>query len=96
MRHELPITYGDHPEVAIVTSKGVIVVELFPDEAPYNVDNFLYLVDRGYYDNQQLFRVIQNFVIQGGDPTNGGGDGGSSKVEGWALFENTLPTSAEF
>jgi len=68
--------YGDHPQVAIETSKGVIVVELFPDEAPYNVDNFLYLVDRGYYDDQQLFRVIQNFVIQGGDPTNGGGDGG--------------------
>jgi peptidyl-prolyl cis-trans isomerase B (cyclophilin B) len=59
-----------------VTSKGVIVIEMFPDEAPYNVDNFLYLVDRGYYNNQQLFRVIQNFVIQGGDPTNGGTDGG--------------------
>lgn len=68
--------YGPHPQVAIVTSKGVIVVEMFPDEAPYNVDNFLYLVDHGYYDNQQLFRVIQNFVIQGGDPTNGGNDGG--------------------
>ncbi|HYK52862.1 MAG TPA: peptidylprolyl isomerase [Candidatus Eremiobacteraceae bacterium] len=68
--------YGPHPQVAIVTSKGIIVVEMFPDEAPYNVDNFLYLVDRGYYNNQQLFRVIQNFVIQGGDPTNGGNDGG--------------------
>jgi peptidyl-prolyl cis-trans isomerase B (cyclophilin B) len=68
--------YGAHPEVAIVTTKGVIVLELFPDEAPYNVDNFLFLVDRGFYDDQQLFRVIQNFVIQGGDPTNGGSDGG--------------------
>jgi len=68
--------YGPHPQVAIVTSKGIIVVEMFPDEAPYNVDNFLYLVDRGYYNNQQLFRVIHNFVIQGGDPTNGGTDGG--------------------
>jgi peptidyl-prolyl cis-trans isomerase B (cyclophilin B) len=68
--------YGDHPEVAIVTTKGTIVVELFPDEAPYTVDSFLYLVDRGFYDNQQLFRVIPDFVIQGGDPTNGGNDGG--------------------
>lgn len=68
--------YGPHPQVAIETTKGVIVVEMFPDEAPYNVDNFLYLVDHGYYDQQQLFRVIQNFVIQGGDPTNGGDDGG--------------------
>ena len=68
--------YGAHPQVAIQTTKGYIVIEMFPDEAPYNVDNFLYLVDRGYYNNQQLFRVIQNFVIQGGDPTNGGQDGG--------------------
>ncbi len=78
MPKALPISapFGPHPQVAIVTSKGVIVIEMFPDEAPYNVDNFLYLVDRGYYNNQQLFRVIQNFVIQGGDPTNGGTDGG--------------------
>ncbi len=67
--------YGDHPQVAIVTAKGVIVLELFPDQAPYNVDNFLHLVDRKFYDNLQFFRVIQDFVIQGGDPTNKG-DGG--------------------
>jgi peptidyl-prolyl cis-trans isomerase B (cyclophilin B) len=67
--------YGQHPQVAIVTTKGVIVLELFPDEAPYNVDNFLYLVDKGYYDRTELFRVIQDFVIQGGDATNTG-DGG--------------------
>lgn len=67
--------YGPNPEVAVVTSQGTFVLELFPDEAPYNVDNFLYLVDKGYYDRQELFRVIQDFVIQGGDPTETG-DGG--------------------
>ncbi len=68
---------GAHPQVAIVTTKGVIVLELFPDEAPYSVDNFLYLVDRGFYNGLTYFRVIADFVVQGGDPKNTG-DGGPS------------------
>ncbi len=67
--------FGDHPQVAIVTNKGVIVLELFPDEAPYSVDNFLSLVDRGFYNGLTYFRVISDFVVQGGDPKNTG-DGG--------------------
>ncbi|MBV8668923.1 MAG: peptidylprolyl isomerase [Candidatus Eremiobacteraeota bacterium] len=66
---------GDHPQVAIVTNKGVIVLELFPDAAPYSVDNFLSLVDRGFYNGLTYFRVISDFVVQGGDPKNTG-DGG--------------------
>lgn len=66
---------GDHPQVAIITNKGVIVLELFPDVAPYSVDNFLSLVDRGFYNGLTFFRVISNFVVQGGDPKNSG-DGG--------------------
>ena len=67
--------FGSHPQVAIVTNRGVIVLELFPDEAPYSVDNFLYLVDRGFYNGLTYFRVIGDFVVQGGDPKNTG-DGG--------------------
>jgi peptidyl-prolyl cis-trans isomerase B (cyclophilin B) len=67
--------FGPHPQVAIVTGKGVIVLELFPDVAPYSVDNFLALVDRGFYNNLTYFRVIQNFVVQGGDPKNTGNGG---------------------
>jgi peptidyl-prolyl cis-trans isomerase B (cyclophilin B) len=67
--------HGDHPQVAFVTNKGVIVIELFPDAAPYSVDNFLYLVDRGFYNGLTYFRVIADFVVQGGDPKNTG-DGG--------------------
>lgn len=67
--------FGPHPQVAIVTGKGDIVLELFPDVAPYSVDNFLSLVDRGFYNNLTYFRVIANFVVQGGDPKNTG-DGG--------------------
>ncbi|HXW50887.1 MAG TPA: peptidylprolyl isomerase [Candidatus Acidoferrales bacterium] len=71
--------FGPHPQVAIVTGKGTIVLELFPDEAPYSVDNFLTLVDRGFYNGLTYFRVIQNFVVQGGDPKNtGDGDPGYS------------------
>ncbi|MBV8149427.1 MAG: peptidylprolyl isomerase [Candidatus Eremiobacteraeota bacterium] len=62
---------GDHPQVAIVTNRGVIVVELFPDVAPYHVDAFLRLVDAGFYNNTQLDRVIPDFVVQGGNPDAG-------------------------
>jgi peptidyl-prolyl cis-trans isomerase B (cyclophilin B) len=62
---------GDHPQVAIVANKGVIVVELFPDVAPYHVDAFLNLVDKGFYNGTTINRVIWDFVIQGGDPSNG-------------------------
>ena len=62
---------GDHPQVAIVANKGVIVVELFPEAAPYHVDAFLHLVDIGFYNNTQFDRVIPDFVIQGGNPDAG-------------------------
>jgi peptidyl-prolyl cis-trans isomerase B (cyclophilin B) len=62
---------GDHPQVAIVANKGVIVVELFPDVAPYHVDAFVRLVDAGFYNNSLLDRVIPNFVVQGGNPDAG-------------------------
>jgi len=68
---------GDHPQIAFVTTKGTFVVELFPDQAPYQVDNYVSLVDRGFYNHTKFFRVIADFVIQGGDPTNtGNGDAG--------------------
>jgi peptidyl-prolyl cis-trans isomerase B (cyclophilin B) len=68
---------GAHPQVAFVTTKGTFVIELFPDQAAYQVDNFAALVDRGFYNNTAYFRVIADFVIQGGDPTNrGDGDAG--------------------
>jgi peptidyl-prolyl cis-trans isomerase B (cyclophilin B) len=62
---------GDHPQVAIIANKGVIVVELFPDAAPYHVDAFLHLVDIGFYNNTQFDRVIPDFVVQGGNPDAG-------------------------
>ena len=55
-----------HPQVAIVTNFGEIVVELLPDDAPITVDNFLKYVNTGFYDGLVFHRVIENFMIQAG------------------------------
>ena len=57
------------------TSKGSIEVELFDDDAPKTVDNFVKLARDGFYDGVVFHRVIPDFMIQGGDPT-GTGRGG--------------------
>jgi peptidyl-prolyl cis-trans isomerase A (cyclophilin A) len=55
-----------NPQVLIKTSKGEIVVELYPAKAPATVENFLKYVDEKHYDNTIFHRVIGNFMIQGG------------------------------
>lgn len=61
----------------IKTNKGDITVQLFPEQAPKTVENFVGLSEKGYYDGIVFHRVIPNFMIQGGDPT-GSGMGGES------------------
>ena len=58
-----------------VTSRGDIVCDLFPKDAPNTVNNFVFLAREGFYDNTIFHRVIADFMIQGGDPT-GTGRGG--------------------
>jgi peptidyl-prolyl cis-trans isomerase B (cyclophilin B) len=57
---------ADNPQVALDTSKGRIVLELFADKAPISVENFLAYVNSGYYDDTIFHRVIPKFMIQGG------------------------------
>jgi len=57
------------------TNHGAIAIELFPDDAPKTVDNFVRLARDGFYDGLIFHRVIPDFMIQGGDPT-GTGSGG--------------------
>jgi cyclophilin family peptidyl-prolyl cis-trans isomerase len=57
------------------TSHGAIELELFPDDAPKTVENFVKLSGDGFYDGVIFHRVIPDFMIQGGDPT-GTGTGG--------------------
>ena len=57
------------------TDKGTMVIELFADKTPITVNNFVFLSREGYYDGVIFHRVIDNFMVQGGDPT-GTGRGG--------------------
>jgi peptidyl-prolyl cis-trans isomerase B (cyclophilin B) len=57
------------------TSRGKIVVDLFPKEAPNTVSNFVFLARDGFYNGTKFHRVIPDFMIQGGDP-EGTGRGG--------------------
>ena len=66
---------NDRPQVVLKTSKGDIVIELFEDEAPNTVANFVSLIEKGYYDGLTFHRVIDGFVAQGGCP-KGDGTGG--------------------
>ncbi|MCG8349265.1 MAG: peptidylprolyl isomerase [Chloroflexales bacterium] len=59
----------------ISTARGDIVIELRPDAAPKTVNNFVFLAREGFYDNLTFHRVMDGFMIQGGDP-NGDGTGG--------------------
>jgi cyclophilin family peptidyl-prolyl cis-trans isomerase len=61
--------------VSLDTDKGVIVLDLFADKAPKTVNNFVFLAREGFYDGTIFHRVIEDFMVQGGDPT-GTGRGG--------------------
>lgn len=65
----------DLPRVKMTTSKGVIVLELFENEAPDTVGNFISLVEKKFYDGKTFHRVLQHFMAQGGCP-KGDGTGG--------------------
>ncbi|MFT5660375.1 MAG: peptidylprolyl isomerase [Sulfurimonas sp.] len=61
----------------LVTTAGVIELELFSDVAPLTVENFTTHIKNGYYDGIAFHRIIKNFMIQGGDPTESGRGGKS-------------------
>ena len=72
---EAEVQADDLPRVRLETSVGSIVVELFENEAPQTVGNFISLVEKGFYDQLTFHRVMEGFMAQGGDP-NGDGSGG--------------------
>jgi cyclophilin family peptidyl-prolyl cis-trans isomerase/HEAT repeat protein len=59
----------------VTTSKGTFTIQLMPEDAPLNVDNFIQLAKRKYFDGITMHRVVPNFVMQDGDP-RGDGNGG--------------------
>lgn len=70
---------GNHKVEIDVKDYGVIKVELQADEAPITVTNFVKLVKEGFYDGLTFHRIIDGFMIQGGDP-KGNGTGGSDET----------------
>lgn len=72
-----------NPRVLLeVKDFGNILLELFPSTAPITVDNFLKLVDEKFYDGLIFHRVIEGFMIQGGDPTGTGCGGSKDTIKG--------------
>ena len=66
-----------NPHVIFETTQGNIEFELFPEVAPLAVENFTTHVKNGYYNGIAFHRIIHNFMIQGGDPTESGRGGES-------------------
>ena len=75
------------------TNRGAIEVELFDDDAPKTVENFVKLARDGFYDGVIFHRVIPDFMIQGGDPT-GTGRGGPGYEFGDEINEHKVVRGA--
>ncbi len=74
---------GDKIMVQIeMENGGIMKLELYPEYAPITVENFVKLVNTGFYDGLIFRRVIEDFMIQGGDPEGTGMGGSSKKIKG--------------
>jgi cyclophilin family peptidyl-prolyl cis-trans isomerase len=69
---------GKGPRAVLDTTRGVLVLELFPDVAPKTVARFAALVKKGFYDGLPFYRVLPKFLVQTGDP-QADGTGGSGQ-----------------
>ena len=67
--------------ISIETEQGTIELELYPEYAPKTVNNFVFLANQGFYNGVTFHRVINNFMIQGGDPTGSGAGGPGYRFE---------------
>ena len=86
---ELTIDPGKVYQVKLETTKGEIKLELYPEHAPKTVNNFVFLVSESFYDGVTFHRVIDKFMIQGGDPDGKGTGGPGYKFED-ELVDNPL------
>ena len=72
---EMTIDSTKSYSATLQTENGDIILQLFANEAPFTVNNFVFLARQGYYDGVTFHRVIAGFMAQGGDPTGTGGGG---------------------
>lgn len=73
---ENPIAY------LVIEGYGLVAIELYEDEAPITVANFTKLVNEGFYNGLTFHRIIEKFMIQGGDPKGDGTGGASEDIKG--------------
>ena len=78
----------DLPRVRLTTSKGEVDIELYENEAPETVGNFINLVEQGYYDGLKFHRVLQNFMAQTGCPKGDGSGGPGYRIYCECLTRN--------
>lgn len=78
-KHDTSVKH--HVEIS-VKDYGTIKLELDPTYAPISVDNFLTLAESGFYDGLTFHRIIDGFMIQGGDPNHDGTGGSETKIKG--------------
>ena len=94
-------SYSSYPDMVIdtdkqysatmKTNKGTVVFELFAEEAPKSVNNFVFLAREGYYDGVIFHRIVKNFMLQGGDPTGSGMGGPGYKFADEPVTRDYLP-----
>ena len=73
---------GTHHAQIVVKDYGTISLELYADIAPITVSNFAKLVNDGFYDGLTFHRIIEGFMIQGGDPLGNGTGGSDENIKG--------------
>lgn len=72
---------SENRKIKFTTNKGVFVAEMFEDKAPLTTKNFIDLTEKGFYNGVIFHRVIDGFMIQGGDPTGTGMGGPGYKIK---------------
>ena len=68
-------------KIRFTTNKGVFVAQMFEEKAPQTTKNFIELTEKGFYDGIIFHRVIDGFMIQGGDPTGTGRGGPGYRIK---------------
>ena len=72
---------SENRKIKVTTNKGTFVAEMFEDKAPLTTKNFIELTEKGFYNGTIFHRVIEDFMIQGGDPTGTGMGGPGYKIK---------------
>lgn len=72
---------NENKKIKFTTNKGDFVAEMFEDKAPETTKNFIELTEKGFYNGIIFHRVIEGFMIQGGDPTGTGMGGPGYKIK---------------